>query len=236
MFSDEFIPGGAKVEPMTIIMNADWNMDKLQPMRRYAPTIEAALQYELKSQLDAGIVEESLAISGAPVHMVIKDGSKTGFRFCIDFKETNKYVTVIPYPLPNIQTILDSISGSKYFAKFDLKSGYWQFPVAIEDRHKLAFQVQGKVYQYKVVTMGHVQSSFHVQKVMHNIFSTLIGKGVYVYLDDVFMHAVYFTDFINIVQQVLNILQEHDIRCKPSKCEIGVEEITLLGHVVSKME
>ena len=48
------------------------------------------------------------------------------------------------------------------------------------------------------------------------------------------MHAVYFNDFINIVQQVLHILHEHDLRCKPAKCEIGVKEIILLGHVVSK--
>ena len=89
-------------------------------MRLYAPAVEASLQYELQAQLDAGIVELSRVISGAPVHMVKKEGSETGFRFCIDYKETNQYVTVISYPLPNIQTILDSIIGSKYFAKFDV--------------------------------------------------------------------------------------------------------------------
>ena len=93
----------------------------------------------------------------------------------------------MPYPLPIVQTILNSVNGSKYFAKFDLKSGYWQFPVAVYDRHKLAFQIQVKVYQYTIVAMGHIQSSFHVQKLW----------------------------------------------CKPSNCEIGVREITFLGHVVS---
>ena len=40
-------------------------------------------------------------------------------------------------------------------------------------------------------------------------------------------------DFANIVQQGLQILRDHDLWCKPSKCEVGVAEITLLGHVVS---
>ena len=62
--------------------------------------------------------------------------------------------------------------------------------------------MQGKVYQYAVVTMGRAQSSFHVQKVMHAIFSTVTGKGVYVNLDDVFMHAIIFTVFVCIVRQV----------------------------------
>lgn len=59
---DELSPGGAKVEPMRINMKPEWNRDKLQPIRRYAPTVEAALQYELDAQLKAGIVEPSLAL------------------------------------------------------------------------------------------------------------------------------------------------------------------------------
>ena len=100
-------------------------------------------------------------------------------------------------------------------------------------RHKLVFQVQGKVSQYAVVATGHVQSSFHLQKVLHTIFSTVIGKGVYVYYEDVFMHAIIFTDFVCIVRQVSKRVLDHDLRCKPSRCEVGVKEIDLLGHVVS---
>ena len=84
VFLEVLVPGGAKVETMNIIMKPEWNMDKLQPTRRYAPAVEAALQYELQAQLDAGIVELRGAISGAPVHMVKKEGSETGFRFCIE--------------------------------------------------------------------------------------------------------------------------------------------------------
>ena len=233
VFSDELVPGGAKVEPMTIKMSPEWNAEKLQPMRRYAPAVEAAMQYELEAQVKLGIVEPSQAKSGAPVHMVRKEESETGFRFCIDFKQVNQFVEVEPYPLPTIQVILDSVGGSKYFAKFDLKSGYWQFPVERSDRHKLAFQVQTQVWQYAVVPMGHKKSSFHVQRQMNTIFSKVIGKGVYIYLDDIFMHAITFDAFLDILRVVLSLLHEHSLRCKPSKCEIGVSEITVLGHVVS---
>ena len=61
----------------------------------------------------------------------------------------------VAHPLPMVKTIVESLKGSPFLAKFDLRSGYWQFPVAPEDRYKLAFQVQGKVYQYCVVAMGH---------------------------------------------------------------------------------
>ena len=74
----------------------------------------------------------------------------------------------------------------KVFGKLDLRKGDWQFPVAPEDRHKLAVQVLGRVYQYSVVPTGHVDSAFHVQRVTDDNFEALIGKGLFVYLDDLF--------------------------------------------------
>ena len=50
--------------------------------------------------------------------------------------------------------------------------------------------------------MDPVQPSFHVQKVIQTIFFNVIGKGVYVYLDDVFVHAISFTDFLYILRTV----------------------------------
>lgn len=49
--------------------------------------------------------------------------------------------------LPTIQTVLESASGAKLFAKFDLWSGYWQFPVHEDDRHKATFQIQSRVVE-----------------------------------------------------------------------------------------
>ena len=35
------------------------------------------------------------------------------------------------------------------------------------------------------------------------------------------------------MQKIFQILHEHDLTCKPSKCEVGEAEIVLCGHVVS---
>ena len=233
VFSRKLQDGGASVEPMQIQMTPEWDADKLQPFRKYAPAVAAAMGMELEAQLAAGIVEPSQALSGAPVHMVRKDNSASGYRFCVDFTETNKHVVCKPYPLPTVQTILDSFGGSKFFGKLDLRQGYWQFPVRAEDRPKLAFQMQGRVYQYRVVAMGHVQSSYHVQRVMHNIFFHVIGKGVFIYLDDIVIHAKTFTEFVYLLREVLSLLRKHQLRCKGEKCEIGLAAVMVLGHIVS---
>ena len=43
------------------------------------------------------------------------------------------------YPLPHIQDIFDTVGCGKIFTTLDMKSGYWQLPVAEADREKTAF-------------------------------------------------------------------------------------------------
>jgi hypothetical protein len=47
------------------------------------------------------------------------------------------------HPLPRIDDTIDALSGAKYFSTADLKSGYYQIPVAEKDRHKTAFSFPG---------------------------------------------------------------------------------------------
>ena len=235
VFSLNLRPGGALVEPMRIKMVEGWEPPKRQPIRQYSPAVTAAIEQELEEQLRAGTLEPSDASSGSPGHMVVKLSSASGYRFCADFSVTNKSVVAMPFPLPNIQTILDS-AGRKAVVKgkLDLRKGYWQFPLAPEDRHKLAVQVLGKVYQYRVVAMGHVDSAFHVQRVMNTLFEHLMGRGLFVYLDDLFLYAPTVPEFITLLREVLSILQRHGLRCKGDKCELGVAELAVLGHILTQ--
>lgn len=169
-------------------MAEGWSTYTLQPRRNYAPAIQAAMTIELKAQLASGIVESSKALPGTPVHMVRKDS------FCVDLTH-NKLVKTASHPLPKTNTVVESVKGFRYLARFDLQSCYWQFPVVEEDRHKLAFQVQGKVYRYRVDTIGHKQSSFYVQQAMEGVLRPLLDAGASIYLDDCVIHGKKLSEF-----------------------------------------
>jgi len=115
----------------------------------------------------------------------------------------------------------------------DERSGFWQYPIAVEDRDKTAFQVNGMVYQHTVLAMGHKPSTFHMQKVKHTIFARVIGRGVFIYLDDIFIYSATFAEFMRLLREVFAVLSRHRLRLKASKCEIGMSELCILGHLVS---
>ena len=75
VFEETIVAGGANVEPMRIEMKVEWSSTKLQPMRKYTPSVQAAMEIELEKQLKDGMVEPSDGRSGAPVLMVRKESS-----------------------------------------------------------------------------------------------------------------------------------------------------------------
>lgn len=234
VFNKQLLPGGALVEPMRIEMTPGWAHPPRRAPRKYSPAVMAAIRIEVEEQLAAGILEPSEAPSGSPVHMVTKPDSASGYRFCVDFSEVNKSVISKPHPLPNIETLLDTAGPqARVMGKLDLVKGYWQFPVAPHDRPKLAVQVLDIVLQYTVAAMGHVESSFYVQRTMDREFGPLIGRGLFVYLDDLFIYAPNMSIFLELLEKVLSILLRIGLRCKGPKCELGVSELAILGHVLT---
>jgi hypothetical protein len=231
---NELPAGSALVEPMTITAKPGWKRPPMEPFRRYSPKVEEAIRFDLKKQLDAGVVEKSEAKNGCHVHAVPKPDSESGYRFCVDYRLVNSGVETEAYPLPPISTILLSLSVAVFFARLDLKSGYWQFPVAENCQDWLAFFALGQMYTYRVVPMGFVQSSFHVQRAMYSLFSEYFARGIFVYLDDIIIYAASWEEFIHLCRAALTILREARLCCKRSKCSFGLPSVHILGHVVSR--
>ena len=175
---DELPAGSALVEPMDITPKEGWKRPPMEPFRRYSPKVENAIKFDLQKQLDAGVIEESDHTNGCHVHAVPKPDSESGYRFCVDYRPVNSGVQTEPYPLPPIATILLFLSMAIFFARVDLKSGYWQFPVTDVCKEWVAFYALGKIYTCNVVPMGFVQSSFHVQRAMCSLFAEHFDKGI----------------------------------------------------------
>lgn len=111
----------------------------------------------------------------------LPDGS---LRFCIDLRKLNNKTTKDAYNLPRVDENIDTLLGSKYFTKLDLRSGYWQVEIKEEDKHKTAFSLSPLVfYECNLMTFGLTNDPATFQRLMENCMGEMNLKQCLIFLD-----------------------------------------------------
>ena len=96
-----------------------------------------AVEKGIELMLRQGIIEPASSEWASPI-VIIKKKDDT-IRLCVDYRRLNAMTQVDAYPMPRIDDILDQVGQARYITTLDLAKGYWQVPVAEEDRPKTAF-------------------------------------------------------------------------------------------------
>src|SRR3569623_390116 len=202
-----------------------------RPMYRLSPVEQLEVKTKLADLIAKGLVEPSTSPHGAPILFVSKkDGS---LRMVQDYRYLNKITIKNRYPLPRIDDLLDSISGSKYFSSLDLTSGYIRIRITDEDVPKTAFRTPFGLYQFKVLTFGLTNAPATFQADMNDMLKDFVNdKFVVVYLDDIPIHSKSEEEHERHLRLVLQRLREHEFYANLKKCEFKKEEIAFLGHIV----
>lgn len=103
-----------------------------------------------------------------------------------------------------------------------------------DDVEKTAFNTHIGKYQFKVLPFGLTNAPSVFQTAMNALFSDMLHKGVLIYLDDILIYSKTEEQHYELLDRVLRRLREAGLRAKLSKCHFFKDELTYLGHVVSK--
>jgi hypothetical protein len=201
------------------------------PYRMSTPEL-VELKLELKEMMDKGYIRPSMSPWGAPVLFVKKkDGT---LRLCIDYRQLNKVTIKNKYPLPRIDDLFDHLGGASIFSKIDLMSGYHQVRIKGEDIHKTAFQTWYGHYEFVVVPFGLTNAPATFMCLMNNVLSKFLDKFVLVFIDDILIYSKNREEHEEHLRLVLQVLIEHQLYAKFSKCDFFQKQIHYLGHVLSE--
>ena len=162
---------------------------------------------------------------------------KSGWRFCIDFRSLNVCCKGMGWPIPNIRHMLQRIGNKRpqYFGKLDLTSGYHQAPIAKSSRRYTAFMTHLGVYEWNRVAMGLKGAAPWFQGILAMVVLLgLIYVACELYIDDLLIFGNTEEEFCSNLDLVLTRLGEYNITVNPDKCELGVEQLEFVGHVVNK--
>ena len=110
------------------------------PIYNLSPTELKALREYIEEHLANGFIRHSRSPTGALTFFVKKkDGSLC---LVVDYRGLNKITVRNRYALPLIPTLLERLSGAKYFTKLDLRGAYNLVRIRPGDEWKTAFRTR----------------------------------------------------------------------------------------------
>ncbi len=115
--------------------------------------------------------------------------------FCVDYQSLNAISGDDKYPIPLINDCLDQLGKARYFSKINLRTGYWQMQVHLEDRHKNTWTQHGQ-YEWTEVPMGLSGAPGIFQRLMNHYLWKYLGDFVLCYLDDILIYSDTFEEHL----------------------------------------
>ena len=83
---------------------------------------------------------------------------------------------------------------------------------------------------------GLTNASTTFMNMMNNVLSNLLDKFVLVFIDDILVYSKNEVEHQGNLRKVLQIVGEHQLYSKLSKCDFYKKEVQYLGHVISEKE
>ena len=198
---------------------------------RMTPVELQELRVQLQKLLDKGFIRPSTSPWGAPVLFAKKNDKN--LRLCIDYRQLNRVTVKNRYPLPRIDDFFDQLRGARVYSKIDIRTGYHQLRVRETDIPKTAFRTRYRHFEFTVMPFGLTNAPVAFIDLMHMVFQPYLDKFVVVFVDDILIYSHSEWEHEYHLRIVLQLLRDHQLYAKFSKCEFWLIEVRFLGHVVS---
>jgi hypothetical protein len=203
-----------------------------QKLGQINPMLLPIMEREVKKLLDAQIIVP-LRYSEWVANLVLVRKKSGEIRLCVDFRNLNRSSKKDNYPLPNMEQILQRVTGASRISMIDGFSGYNQISVMPEDREKTTFTTPWGTFMYAKMPFGLMNAGATFQRAMDIAFIGEKDKFVVIYLDDITFFSRSDKEHRCHLRNFFLKCQSFGLSLNPKKYLFSMEEGKLLGHIVS---
>ena len=195
-----------------------------------------AMEKHLKGMEEAGIIEETHdnTMWNSRVFLVPKPNQEGSFRFVADFRALNAECLPDQYLLPNINHVVDSIGGAKWYSTFDLSKSFYQVSYNNSSKGLTAFTANGKRYIFNKMVMGHLTSSSQFARMMDRLLANIPLDQLCYFLDDLCLASNCVKSHLDRLELILDKLMSSNMKLMPKKCEFLKSEVKFIGLTISQ--
>ena len=99
---------------------------------------------------------------------------------------------------------------------------------------KTAFHTRYGHYEFLVMPFGLTNASTAFMALMNEVFKPHLNQFVIIFIDDILVYSRSREEHEQHLRIILQTLREKRLYAKLNKCDFWLEQISFLGHVISK--
>lgn len=101
-------------------------------------------------------------------------------------------------------------------------------------RELTAFRSESGHYQFRRMRFGLTNAPASFQRLVIALFAGLKGVHLQVFIDDICLPSKSWPEHLELIEKVLVILEQANLRLEPGKCSFGCLKVIFLGHELSE--
>ncbi|KAK3908539.1 Retrovirus-related Pol polyprotein from transposon 412 [Frankliniella fusca] len=201
---------------------------------RMSPDQTKCIEQYIEKLLKSDLIEYCTSVYSTPILCVPKhspDPSKPQWVMVQDFREINKLLQPIDYPVLSPEEIIDNTFGHHYHSVTDICSGYSQLPLHPDCRDLTAFDSPaGSRMRWKVLAQGlSTAPAIYALAMDYLLMGLKKSKKVMNYFDDTHIGTKTFEEHVQVLDEFLTLLRKYKIQLNLSKSKFFQNSVKLLG-------